>query len=348
MSYVARRRGGGGGGGGGMLRQQLLLRQLMAGSSSATSTTARQQQLRRRRRLFVGSKAAIAMSKTTQMMKHSNGSSSKNAAAAAAAWQRRRYYQGHSQHHQVMPQSSRMGALHGTTILAVRKGGVVTLIGDGQVSLGDTVMKGNAKKVRMLSDGADGKVLAGFAGSTADCFTLLTRLEQKLEQFPGQLQRASVELAKAWRTDKYLRNLEAWLIAVDGDVSVTLTGNGDVVSEPADGVIAIGSGGSYALSAARALVDMPTLTSQQVALKSMQIAADICVYTNGNFLIHSMREGDKSSAREENLEECAAQLAAQLAAETRRVARSEHSKAVYKKKKKKKKQAMAEEEKAAH
>ena len=171
---------------------------------------------------------------------------------------------------------------HGTTILAVRKGGEVVLAGDGQVSLGQTVIKGTARKVRRLSPGGH-EVVAGFAGSTADAFTLLERLEKKLEASPGQLQRACVDLAKDWRTDKYLQKLEAFLIVTDGAELYVITGAGDVL-EPEHGVAAIGSGGMYALAAARALVDGP-LAAEEIARKAMAIAADICVYTNGNLTV---------------------------------------------------------------
>jgi ATP-dependent HslUV protease subunit HslV len=174
---------------------------------------------------------------------------------------------------------------HGTTILCVRKGGQVAMAGDGQVSLGQTVVKGNARKVRRI--GAGGSVLAGFAGATADAFTLLERLEAKLERFPGQLERACVELAKDWRTDRYLRRLEAMMAVADRERSFTLTGNGDVL-EPEDGVIAIGSGGNFALAAARALIDMPDLTAEQIARRAMKIAADICVYTNENVIVEAI------------------------------------------------------------
>lgn len=183
---------------------------------------------------------------------------------------------------------------HATTICAIRKGGEVCMVGDGQVSLGDTVLKPNATKVRKIGDDT---VITGFAGATADCFTLLDRLETKLEQYPGQLLRASVELAKQWRTDKYLRHLEAMIIACDKDVSLTITGNGDVV-EPKDGVIAIGSGGLYAASAARALMDS-NLTAREIATKSMNIAADTCVYTNHNFITESLLEDKKSDESSE-------------------------------------------------
>ena len=174
---------------------------------------------------------------------------------------------------------------HGTTILCVRRGGTVVMAGDGQVSLGQTVIKGNARKVRRI--GAGGTVLAGFAGATADAFTLLERLEAKLERFPSQLERACVELAKDWRTDRYLRRLEAMMAVADAERSFTLTGNGDVL-EPDDGVIGIGSGGNYALSAARALLTVPDLSAEEVARRSMKIAADICVYTNENVILETI------------------------------------------------------------
>ena len=167
---------------------------------------------------------------------------------------------------------------HGTTILSVRKGGQVVIAGDGQVSLGKTVIKSNARKVRRLGDGS---MIAGFAGGTADAFTLFERLEAKLEQHPGQLTRACVELAKDWRTDRYLRRLEAMMAVADAETSLVLTGNGDVL-EPEDGLIGIGSGGTYALAAARALVDIDGLSAEEIARKAMGIAADICVYTNDN------------------------------------------------------------------
>ena len=172
----------------------------------------------------------------------------------------------------------------GTTILSVRKDGNVVIAGDGQVSLGDTVIKGNAKKVRRLGDGA---VITGFAGATADAFTLFERLEGKLEQYPGQLTRACVEMAKDWRTDRYLRKLEAMMAVADKDVSLVLTGTGDVL-EPEDGLIGIGSGGNYALSAARALIDIDGIDAEAIAKKSMQVAADICVYTNTNVIIEKL------------------------------------------------------------
>ncbi len=176
---------------------------------------------------------------------------------------------------------------HGTTILAVRKGGEVVVAGDGQVSLGQTIIKGTARKVRRLSPGGK-DVVCGFAGSTADAFTLLERLEKKLEASPGQLARACVDLAKNWRMDKYLRNLEAMLIVTDGEGLFVLTGAGDVL-EPEHDVTAIGSGGNYALAAARALMDSG-LPAEAIARKAMAIAADICVYTNGNLTVETIRK----------------------------------------------------------
>ncbi len=173
---------------------------------------------------------------------------------------------------------------HGTTILCVRRDGRVAMAGDGQVSLGQTVVKGNARKVRRI---AQGKVLAGFAGATADAFTLLERLEAKLERFPDQLERACVELAKDWRTDRYLRRLEALLAVADEKRSLLLTGQGDVL-EPEDQVIGIGSGGNFALAAARALMTVDGISAEEVARRSMGIAAGICVYTNGNFILESL------------------------------------------------------------
>jgi len=177
---------------------------------------------------------------------------------------------------------------HGTTILSVRRNGKVIVIGDGQVSAGQTVMKPNAKKVRRLGDGPNGigNVIGGFAGATADAFTLFERLEAKLERANGQLMRAAVELAKDWRTDKYLRNLEAMMIVADKEVTLILTGNGDVL-EPENGVAAIGSGGNYALAAARALVDYEE-DAETICRKAMQIAADVCVYTNDRFTVESL------------------------------------------------------------
>ncbi|MCK0168426.1 ATP-dependent protease subunit HslV [Jannaschia sp. S6380] len=174
---------------------------------------------------------------------------------------------------------------HGTTIIGVRKGGQVVIAGDGQVSAGQTVMKATARKVRRLSPGGH-EVVTGFAGSTADAFTLLERLEKKLEATPGQLQRACVELAKDWRTDKYLQKLEAMLIVSDGTDLYVVTGAGDVV-EPEHDVAAIGSGGNFALAAARALID-GDLSAEEVARRAMAIAADICVYTNGNLTVEAI------------------------------------------------------------
>src|SRR6187455_449033 len=178
---------------------------------------------------------------------------------------------------------------HGTTILTVRKNGIVAIGGDGQVSIGQTIIKANAKKVRRLGkiQGEGGHVIAGFAGATADAFTLFERLENKLEQYPGQLLRAAVELAKDWRTDRYLRRLEAMMIVADKQTSLVLTGNGDVL-DPESGVAGIGSGGNYALAAARALADGP-LSAEAIVRKSLDIAADICVYTNRNVTIETLK-----------------------------------------------------------
>jgi ATP-dependent HslUV protease, peptidase subunit HslV len=175
---------------------------------------------------------------------------------------------------------AKLDSWHGTTILSVRKNGVAVIAGDGQVSLAQTIIKPNARKVRRLGDGS---VIAGFAGATADAFTLFERLERKLEQHHGQLMRAAVELAKDWRTDKYLRNLEAMMIVADKDVTLILTGNGDVL-EPAGGVAAIGSGGNFALSAATAIFDYEQ-DAEVIARKAMKIASDICVYTNDNLTV---------------------------------------------------------------
>jgi ATP-dependent HslUV protease subunit HslV len=174
--------------------------------------------------------------------------------------------------------------LYGTTILSVRKNGKVAIAGDGQVSLGSTVLKSNAKKIRKLGDGS---IIGGFAGATADAFTLFERLESKLEQYPNQLMRACVELAKDWRTDKYLRRLEAMMIVIDKNVSLVLTGNGDVL-EPEDGITGIGSGGNFALAAARALSPIEGMEAEEVVKKSMKIAADLCVYTNSNIIIETL------------------------------------------------------------
>ena len=175
---------------------------------------------------------------------------------------------------------------HATTIMTVRKGGRVVIAGDGQVSLGQTVIKANAKKVRTLGRG---DVIGGFAGATADAFTLFERLEAKLEQHPGQLTRAAVELAKDWRTDRYLRRLEAMMIVADSTTTLVLTGTGDVL-EPENHMMGIGSGGMYALAAARALFDQP-VDAEQIARKAMAVAAEICVYTNTNLVIESLASG---------------------------------------------------------
>ncbi len=174
---------------------------------------------------------------------------------------------------------------HGTTIIGIRRGGKVVVAGDGQVSLGQTVIKGTARKVRRLTPGGH-EIVAGFAGSTADAFTLLERLEKTLEAAPGQLARGCVELAKDWRTDKYLRNLEAMLIVTDGEELLVLTGAGDVL-EPEHGIAAIGSGGNYALAAARGLIETD-LDAETIARKAMTIASEICVYTNGNVIVETI------------------------------------------------------------
>ena len=171
----------------------------------------------------------------------------------------------------------------GTTILSVRKGNQVVIAGDGQVTMGNTVVKGNARKVRRI---LNGKVAVGFAGATADAFTLVERLESKLEQYQGQLQRSCVELAEDWRTDKYLRKLEAMLAVVDKDVSLIVTGVGDVL-EPNDGIIGIGSGGNFALCAARALIDQD-MSAEEIARRSMKIAGDLCIYTNHSVILEKI------------------------------------------------------------
>jgi ATP-dependent HslUV protease, peptidase subunit HslV len=174
-------------------------------------------------------------------------------------------------------------SMHATTILMVRKGNKVVIGGDGQVSLGQTIVKGNARKVRRLAKGA---VISGFAGATADAFALFERLEAKLEQYPAQLMRACVELTKDWRTDRYLRRLEAMMLVADKEVSLLLSGSGDVL-EPENGIAAIGSGGNFALAAARALSGMD-LEAEEIVRRSMGIAAEICVYTNGNLTVESL------------------------------------------------------------
>jgi len=172
---------------------------------------------------------------------------------------------------------------HGTTIIGVKRGDTTVLAGDGQVSMGNTVMKPNARKVRRIGEG---KVIAGFAGATADAFTLFERLERKLDQYSGQLMRAAVELAKDWRTDKYLRNLEALMIVADKDTMLVLTGNGDVL-EPEGGIAAIGSGGNYALAAARALSDYET-DPEKIARRAMAVAAEVCVFTNDQVTLETV------------------------------------------------------------
>jgi ATP-dependent HslUV protease subunit HslV len=186
-----------------------------------------------------------------------------------------------------MDESSRSHGLvpwHGTTIIGVSRGGKTVIAGDGQVSMGNTVMKPNARKVRRIGEG--GKVVAGFAGATADAFTLFERLERKLEQHSGQLLRAAVELAKDWRTDKYLRNLEALMIVADAETLLVLTGNGDVL-EPEGGIAAIGSGGNYALSAAKALVEYED-DPETIARKAMKVAAEVCVFTNDQVTVETV------------------------------------------------------------
>jgi ATP-dependent HslUV protease subunit HslV len=173
---------------------------------------------------------------------------------------------------------------HGTTILSVRKDGKVVMIGDGQVTMGNTVVKHNAKKLRRLGNGG---VIGGFAGATADALTLFERLEAKLGEYPGQLARAAVELAKDWRTDRYLRRLEAMMAVADKNVSLILSGTGDVL-EPEGGLIGIGSGGNYALAAARAMIDIPGLDAETIARKAMAIAAEICIYTNDKTTIEML------------------------------------------------------------
>ncbi len=184
-----------------------------------------------------------------------------------------------------MSEKSQFPGWHGTTIVAVRKGGKVVIAGDGQVSLGNTVIKGSARKVRRIAPGGQ-EVVCGFAGSTADAFTLLERLEVKLEAVPGQLARASVELAKDWRTDKYLKNLEAMLLVTDGKDLFVITGAGDVL-EPEHDVTAIGSGGNYALAAGRAMYDFEE-DAEVIARRALEIAAEICVFTNGNMTVESI------------------------------------------------------------
>lgn len=182
-----------------------------------------------------------------------------------------------------LPSNAPDSAWHATTILTVRKAGRVVIAGDGQVSLGQTIIKSNARKVRRIGKG---DVIGGFAGATADAFTLFERLEAKLEQYPGQLTRAAVELAKDWRTDRYLRRLEAMMLVADPTTTLVLTGTGDVL-EPENHVMGIGSGGNFALSAARALMDQP-LDAETIARRALAIAAEICVYTNTNVVVESL------------------------------------------------------------
>jgi ATP-dependent HslUV protease subunit HslV len=176
--------------------------------------------------------------------------------------------------------------LKSTTIIGIRKNNQIVIAGDGQASLGNTVMKANVKKVRRL--GSDNSVIGGFAGSTADAFALFERLELKLDQYKNQLKRACVELAKDWRTDRYLRRLEAMMIVADKDISLLLSGTGDVI-ESDDGILAIGSGGPFALSAAKALIKNTNLSAKEIANKSLSIAADVCVYTNHNIIIEEIK-----------------------------------------------------------
>ena len=180
-----------------------------------------------------------------------------------------------------------MNNMHGTTIVGVRKNGSVTIAGDGQVSLGDTIIKGTAQKIRSIKNEGY-EVIAGFAGSTADAFTLIERLEEKLEKYPGQLSKASVELAKNWRTDKYLRNLEAMLVVTDGKDLFIISGSGDVL-EPEGNIAAVGSGGNFALAAAKAIYEND-ISSEEICKKALKIAADICVYTNHNIVIETIKK----------------------------------------------------------
>ena len=175
--------------------------------------------------------------------------------------------------------------IYGTTILSVRKGNEVVIVGDGQVTLGNSVMKATAKKIKELSNG---KILTGFAGSTADAFALFERLEQKLQRHPDNLTRACLELAKDWRTDKYLRHLEAMMIVVDKDITLIIAGNGGVI-EPEGGIAAIGSGGNYALSAAKALYDIEGIGAEEICKRAMKIASDLCIYTNNNLTIKKIK-----------------------------------------------------------
>mmetsp|Transcript_23378 Transcript_23378/g.32756 ORF Transcript_23378/g.32756 Transcript_23378/m.32756 type:complete len:245 (+) Transcript_23378:233-967(+) len=193
---------------------------------------------------------------------------------------------------------------HGTTIVCVRKNGQVCMMGDGQVSMGSMMVKPNAKKIRRITNPKNENAkdtIVGFAGSTADAFTLLERLEGKLDEYPGQLARSCVELAKGWRTDKYLRRLEASLLVADDTVSLELTGNGDVL-ESHDGVLGIGSGSAYAIAAARALKDIDELSAEDVAKRSMEIASDMCVYTNKSFMVETMDTAEEEEKKDETEE----------------------------------------------
>ncbi len=214
------------------------------------------------------------------------------AAAAPLLSLRRPSYIGGNNPRVIPPEMADFPDWHGTTIVSVRKGGHVTIAGDGQVTMGNTVMKPNAKKVRRLGPGGpDGQsVIGGFAGATADAFTLFERLEAKLERYPGQLTRAAVELAKDWRTDRYLRRLEAMMIVADKDVTLVLTGTGDVL-EPLGGIAAIGSGGNYALAAARALADSEH-DAETIARRAMGIAAELCIYTNDQLTVETLAAGE--------------------------------------------------------
>jgi ATP-dependent HslUV protease subunit HslV len=176
-------------------------------------------------------------------------------------------------------------SFHGTTILLVRRGNETAMAGDGQVTLGDTVIKSSAKKIRRLHNDL---ILVGFAGATADSFALFSRLEAKLEQFRGNLNRAAVELAQEWRMDRALRHLEAFLLATDGRTTYLLSGTGDVI-EPDDGILAVGSGGSYALSAARALLRHTRMTAREIALESVRIASEVCIFTNGEIIVEELK-----------------------------------------------------------
>ena len=188
--------------------------------------------------------------------------------------------------------------LRATTICSILKDGKLAIVGDGQVSMGPTIAKPNAKKVRRVASGKS-EILVGFAGGTADAMSLLDRLEKKLDQYPGQLTRACVELAKDWRTEKYLRHLQATMIVADTENSYTLTGNGDVF-DSADGIIAIGSGGPYALAAARALIDRDDMDAEAIAKRSLEIAAEICVYTNDNFIVETLEASDTEDSNSSN------------------------------------------------